>query len=98
MCCCYLGNSVPAQEIQFFEMMAFKVCDYDKMMGLTWNEVKKCEVRFGDLLALEDIPIPSEDDFNSADLDKDGILTTREWNEWISKGMVQLEILSESLD
>ena len=65
-------------------MMAFKVCDSDKMMGLTWKEVKKCEERFGELLTLEDIPIPSKDDFDSADVNKDGILYKEEWNEWIS--------------
>ena len=87
MSCCFLGNSVPVEEIQFFEMMAFKVCDSDKMMGLTWKEVEKCEERFADLLTLEDIPIPSKDDFDSADEDRDGILYKREWNEWISKGV-----------
>merc|ERR1711974_481528 len=79
------GNAVPAEEIQFFEMMAFKVCDSDKMMGLTWKEVQKCEERFGELLTLEDVPIPSKDDFNSADENSDGILTKEEWNDWISK-------------
>merc|ERR1711997_728377 len=79
------GNAVPAGEIQFLEMVAFKVCDSDKMMGLTWKEVKKCEERFGELLTLEDIPIPSEDDFNSADKDSNGILYKEEWNDWISK-------------
>merc|ERR1711997_978768 len=79
------GNSVPAEEIQFLEMMAFKVCDSDKMMGLTWKEVKKCEERFAELLTLEDIPIPSKEDFDSADEDMDGILYKEEWNEWISK-------------
>ena len=54
-------------------------------MGLTWKEVKKCEERFGELLTLEDIPIPSEDDFKSADEDSDGILYKEEWNDWISK-------------
>ena len=78
------GNSVPAEEIQFFEMMAFKVCDSDKMVGLTWLEVEQCEERFGDLLALEDIPVPSKEDFDSADGDNDGILYKEEWNEWIS--------------
>ena len=82
---CSPGNSLPADEIQFFEMMAFKVCDSDKMMGLTWPEVQKCEERFGDLLALEDIPIPSKEDFDSADGDKDGVLYKEEWNNWISQ-------------
>ena len=78
---------MPASEIEFFEMMAFKVCDSDKMMGLTWKEVEKCEERFADLLTLEDIPIPSKDDFDSTDEDRDEILYKREWNEWISKGV-----------
>ena len=76
---------MPASEIEFFEMMAFKVCDSDKMMGLTWSEVEKCEERFADLLALEDIPVPSEEDFDAADGDKNGILYKEEWNEWMSQ-------------
>merc|ERR1712141_656516 len=79
-----LGNTIPAEEIQFLEMMAFKVCDSDKMMGLTWLEVEKCEEKFADLLTLEDIPIPSKEDFDAADGDRDGILYKEEWNEWIS--------------
>ena len=66
-------------------MMAFKVCDSDKMMGLTWLEVLKCEEKFAELLALEDIPVPSKEDFDSADADHDGVLYKEEWNDWISQ-------------
>ena len=76
---------MPVEEIQFLEMRAFKVCDSDKMMGLTWLEVEKCEERFADLLALEDITVPSKEVFDSADADQDGVLYIEEWNDWFSQ-------------
>ena len=64
--------------------MAFKVCDSDRMVGLTWTEVEACEVRFADLLASQNIPLPSEADFESADLNRDGTLLFEEWEEWVN--------------
>ena len=64
--------------------MAFMVCDSDRMVGLTWDEVEACEVRFADVLAAENIPLPSEADFESADLNRDGTLLFEEWEEWVN--------------
>ena len=54
------------------------------MFGLTWREVESCEERFADMLTMEDIPVPSKEDFDAADLDGDGTLTMEEWRKWIS--------------
>ena len=62
--------------------MAFMVCDSDRMIGLTWQEVKSCEERFAPLLEAENIPIPSQADFESADLNNDGTLLFEEWQQW----------------
>jgi len=71
--------------LMFAEKMAFVLCDSDKMFGLTWHEVEKCEERFADNLAVENIPVPNKDDFDMADLNDDGTLTMEEWKEWISE-------------
>ena len=55
-----------------------------QMFGLTWREVERCEERFADMLTMEDIPVPSKEDFDAADLDGDGTLTMEEWRKWIS--------------
>merc|ERR1712241_731742 len=70
--------------LMFAEKMAFVLCDSDKMFGLTWMEVERCEERFADMLTMEDIPVPSKEDFDAADLDGDGTLTMEEWRKWIS--------------
>ena len=41
--------------------------------------------RFADLLAAQDITIPSQQDFNAADLNKDGTLIFEEWQEWVKE-------------
>ena len=71
--------------LMFAEKMAFVLCDSDKMFGLTWHEVEKCEERFADTLTMENIPVPSKVDFDMADLNEDGTLTMEEWKEWISE-------------
>ena len=38
-----VGSALP-DELVTEEKMAFIVCDSDKMVGLTWQEVEKCEV------------------------------------------------------
>merc|ERR1712051_416936 len=68
--------------LMFLEKAAFVLCDRDKMIGLTWLEVEKCEERFADTLAMENIKVPSKEDFDSADLNKDGTLTMEEWEQW----------------
>ena len=71
--------------LMFAEKMAFVLCDSDKMFGLTWDEVEKCEKRFADTLDKENIPVPNKNDFDMADLNDDGTLTMEEWKEWIDQ-------------
>ena len=70
--------------LMFAEKMAFVLCDSDKMVGLTWHEVEMCEERFADTLAMENINVPRKEDFDNADLNGDGTLIMKEWEEWIS--------------
>merc|ERR1711894_140115 len=70
---------ISSDGLMFAERMAFVLCDSDKMFGLTWREVERCEERFADMLTEEDIPVPSKVDFDAADLDGDGTLTMEEW-------------------
>merc|ERR1719318_1897413 len=78
------GMEIP-EDLREEERRAFRMCDSDRMMGLTWKEVEKCEERFSDLLAEQDIPIPSKEDFDAADLNGDGTLMFEEWEEWVQK-------------
>ena len=55
------------------------------MMGLTWEEVKSCEKRFAALLDAQNIPIPLNSDFESADLNADGTLLFEEWQQWVEE-------------
>merc|ERR1712142_615992 len=74
-----------SQELMEEEKEAFRICESDRMKGLTWLEVEKCEMRFGDKLLQKGIPLPTEDDFNNADLDCDGILHFAEWEESVTR-------------
>merc|ERR1711942_443572 len=65
------------------ERKAFAMCDSDRMIGLTWKEVEKCEERFGDKLLEKGIPLPSEVDFDNADLNGDGTLLFEEWEKFV---------------
>ena len=87
------------QELLEAEKKAFAVCDTDKMIGLTWAEVEKCEVtqsnifweihalklqeRFEDEIAEMDITLPTKEIFDVFDLDKDGTLLFEEWEEYL---------------
>ena len=42
---CLVQSMKIPQELMEKERMAFQMCDSDKMIGLTWREVEKCEVR-----------------------------------------------------
>eukprot|EP00092_Neocalanus_flemingeri_P063463 GFUD01076810.1.p1 GENE.GFUD01076810.1~~GFUD01076810.1.p1 ORF type:complete len:100 (+),score=41.35 GFUD01076810.1:59-358(+) len=75
------GKEIPA-ELMEKEMLAFGLCDSDRMVGLTWKEVEKCEERFADLLVDQNILTPSEEDFHAADLNGDGTLEFEEWKQW----------------
>merc|ERR1712142_776557 len=56
------------------EMEAFKLCESNMMIGLTWLEVAECEAKNGEKNLQEGIPLPTEGDFNRADLNCDGVL------------------------
>merc|ERR1711955_132132 len=62
------------EDILELERMAFGYCDSDKMVGLRWNEVKKCEEKFAEKIAEMKIKPPSLKDFENADLNGDGTL------------------------
>ena len=59
------------------------MCDADGMEGLTWAEVKKCEDDFADTAAAHNYSLPSQADFESADLNGDGVLRFEEWEKWV---------------
>merc|ERR1711955_117371 len=71
------------QDLYEIEKDAFKMCESDRMIGLTWREVEKCEERFGDILEKEGIRLPGKEDFDYADLDGDGTLFFEEWEEFM---------------
>merc|ERR1712062_3520 len=64
------------------ERLAFMLRESDGEEGLTWAEVKDCEDRFAYLLTEMGQAVPTEEDFNKADLDSDGTLKFEEWAAW----------------
>merc|ERR1712083_424444 len=77
-----LGNGMSlVQE----ERLAFMLCEADGEEGLTWTEVEDCEERFAYLLTEMGQDVPTEADFNSVDLNLDGILEFDEWAAWALK-------------
>merc|ERR1712179_639041 len=76
-----LAQGVP--DIMELEMDAFELCESDKEDGLTWEEVEDCEEEFGEELSSQGITVPTEEDFNAADLNNDGTLLFAEWKEWV---------------
>merc|ERR1712186_66486 len=64
------------------ERLAFMLCESDGEEGLTWAEVKDCEDRFAYLLTEMGQVVPTEEDFNKADLDSGGTLKFEEWAAW----------------
>merc|ERR1712126_331403 len=75
-------------DIEELEMQAFEQCESDGEEGLTWDEVEECEAMFGPMLTDQGIDLPTEEDFQASDLNKDGILLYREWQEWVDMDMV----------
>merc|ERR1712243_460221 len=69
-------------DIEELEMQAFEQCESDGEEGLTWDEVEECEAIFGPMLSDQGIDLPTEEDFQASDLNKDGILLYKEWQEW----------------
>eukprot|EP00092_Neocalanus_flemingeri_P026131 GFUD01028321.1.p1 GENE.GFUD01028321.1~~GFUD01028321.1.p1 ORF type:complete len:106 (+),score=30.72 GFUD01028321.1:60-377(+) len=80
--CTAAGTDIP-DKLMEDEQLAFMMCDLDDTTGLTWLEVQTCEETYAVEIAENNIPIPSEDNFNAADLDKDGTLLFVEWMEWV---------------
>merc|ERR1712062_910686 len=114
----------PSMSLIQEERLAFMLCESDGEEGLTWAEVKDCEVntnvdvdvdvdvdvevvvdseldvdvdadvnllvdvdvdvedRFAYLLTEMGQAVPTEEDFNKADLDSDGTLKFEEWAAW----------------
>merc|ERR1712243_500570 len=58
-------------DIEELEMLAFEQCESDGEEGLTWDEVEECEEIFGPMLTDQGIVLPTEEDFQASDLNKD---------------------------
>merc|ERR1719244_2217778 len=71
------------EELKAEELLAFSFCNHDGEPGLTWEEVENCEKKFAEVLAAQNIDVPTVDDFKSADLNSDGKLFFQEWEEWV---------------
>merc|ERR1712243_13229 len=65
-----------------FEKEAFKLCESDGEVGLTWIEVEACEVKYAEDLVKNGWTIPTEEAFHDSDLNKDGTLMFEEWMQW----------------
>jgi len=66
-----------SNDYEFIEKKAFELCDEDGDTGLSWEEVEVCEETYGPFINLD--PLPTRDDFDNFDLDKNGILFFEEW-------------------
>merc|ERR1711953_157807 len=67
------------EKTEALEMAAFELCDMDRMVGLTWREVKLCEERFAGVLEDQGIAVPTFEMFQEADEDGNGVLFYEEW-------------------
>merc|ERR1712013_140612 len=70
-----------SQDLREAEKKAFALCDYDRMIGLTWEEVFKCEERFKKNIT--EMRIPTKEDFDNANLNGDKILLFEEWEKYM---------------
>merc|ERR1719228_1858062 len=59
-------------ELQTLENAAFAVCEHEGE-GFTWQEVEDCEISL-----INNIEMPTKEDFDSMDVNKDGIMTMGE--------------------
>merc|ERR1719431_1249688 len=84
-----LGGTLGGDVIELMETSAFNICETDKMVGLTWNEVEKCEERFAALLQAQNVSPPTKEDFEASDLNRDGILTLEEWKQGVAGQSMQ---------
>merc|ERR1711862_323450 len=67
----------PCEYLVKIEQTAFDECQSDGEEGLTWTEVKQCEAKYADYGV--PVPLPTFEDFQEYDLDKDGTLLMEEW-------------------
>merc|ERR1711890_145112 len=58
---------------------AFNICDSDGTEGLTWAEVEKCLEKYSMLVEAFVHFLPTHEEFDSFDLNKDGTLLLEEW-------------------
>merc|ERR1712243_375326 len=72
-------NSIAGLALEDVEGIAFQICDTDEDSALTWNEVEACEETYSNLIQMLGLSLPTEDDFNDQDSDKNGLLTFQEW-------------------
>merc|ERR1712179_753938 len=67
-------------ELQRLENAAFAVCEHEGE-GFTWQEVEDCEDYVKKISLINNIEMPTKEDFDSMDVNKDGIMTMGEWRE-----------------
>ena len=69
------------EEIKTNEIIAFNLCESEPTNGegLTWKEVEDCEEKFKKVAEKNNIYLPSKQDFDDSDMDKDGVLMFPEW-------------------
>ena len=65
------------------EKQAFTVCEEDGQLGLTWDEVEHCLEKYQQFL--NEVVIPSKDDFVYFDENSDGVLFFDEWLSVLNK-------------
>ena len=69
------------EEMKTNEIIAFDLCESEPTNGegLTWKEVEDCEEKFKKVAEKNNIYLPSKQDFDDSDMDKDGVLMFPEW-------------------
>merc|ERR1712106_408693 len=74
-----MSGDASFMDIATAEFESFARCDTDKMIGLTWSEVQQCEELYSDWFSENSQKMPTKEDFDFFDEDKDGTLTKEEW-------------------
>merc|ERR1719193_1838234 len=76
-------------ELQSLEDAAFKFCPHEEE-GFTWKEVKSCEDYVKKISLINSLinnilpfEMPTKEDFDLMDPNKDGIMTMGEWRETV---------------
>ena len=75
-------NQTFLEEMKTNEIIAFNLCESEPTNGegLTWKEVEDCEEKFKKVAEKNNIYLPSKQDFDDSDMDKDGVLMFPEWD------------------